>query len=324
MEQKMRRDVDSVEAALRRTSTADFGTKDDRETPEAKAFRSFLRLGAESMPAHERKALATSPDSSGGFFVSSATVTQVGKSDALEIPKLLQGASAAWVGEIESRPETDIRWGMVKIPVQECAAWIAASNRVLEDAEIDLEAEIGGQLGGAFATLETAAFVNGANPKQPSGFLTDASVATVNSGAATDVDPDALVDMLYKLPAPYRANATWVMNSTVLSTVKKMKDGNGRYLWDAGNGGIVNGQPDTVLGRPVAEMPDMPNLAAGAKAVALADWRRFYRIVDRRGTTLLRDPFTRAVTGQTLFHGSRRVGGGVVDPKAGVVMVVSA
>jgi HK97 family phage major capsid protein len=199
----------------------------------------------------------------------------------------------------------------------------AVTQNLLEDSAIDLEDWIAEEVGAEFGRQEAIAFVSGDGANKPSGFLTSAvggSNAAAHPGGALDtittatagvIAPDELVDFLYGLAAPYRQNATWLMNSTTAAVIAKMKDGQGNYLWREA---FLQGQPATLLGFPVAIDENMPNIAANALAVAFGDWRRGYVINDRVGTQVLRDPFT--AKPYVLLYSRRRVGGGVRDPRA--------
>jgi HK97 family phage major capsid protein len=115
--------------------------------------------------------------------------------------------------------------------------------------------------------------------------------------------------MMYSLPAYYRNRSSWMMNGTTLATVRKLKDGQGNYLWQPS---FQAGQPETLLGRPVVEAVDMPDLASGTFPIAFGDFATAYRIYDRVALSVMRDPYSLATRGLVRFHARRRVGGGVV------------
>src|SRR5690606_34279114 len=119
------------------------------------------------------------------------------------------------------------------------------------------------------------------------------------NGHAANVSADALISMLYSLPGIYRNRGTWAMNGTTLATVRKLKDGNGNYLWQPS---YQAGQPETLLGRPVIELIDMPDVAANAFPIAFGDFKTGYRIYDRLDLAILSNPFILATEGQHRFH----------------------
>jgi HK97 family phage major capsid protein len=185
----------------------------------------------------------------------------------------------------------------------------------------------------AFAEQEGAAFVNGDGTNKPKGFLASTIVADsawswgnlgyVASGAAgafAAASPsDALVDLVYSLRAGYRQNASFVMNRKTQSAIRKFKDAQGNYLWQPP---ASAGAPATLMGFPLVEAEDMPDIAANALAIAFGDFRRGYLVVDRAGIRILRDPYS--AKPYVLFYTTKRVGGGVQDYAAIKVMKFAA
>jgi HK97 family phage major capsid protein len=119
---------------------------------------------------------------------------------------------------------------------------------------------------------------------------------------------DKLIDFVYTLKAGYRANARFVMNRATQAAARKLKDGDGHYLWHPA---INPGESPSLMGFPVTEAEDMPDIAADAYAIAFGDFRRGYLIVDRVGIRILRDPYSSKP--YVLFYTTKRVGGGVQD-----------
>ena len=172
----------------------------------------------------------------------------------------------------------------------------------------------------AFAQQEGAAFVTGDGTNKPTGFLhvtqvADASwswgnlgyLATGVSGALPTTNPsDILVDLVYALKAGYRQNASWVMNRKTQAALRKLKDSDGNYIWQPA--ATASGQA-TLMGFPLVEAEDMPDIGAGATPIAFGDFRRGYLVVDRMGVNVLRDPFS--AKPYVLFYTTNRVGGGV-------------
>ena len=149
----------------------------------------------------------------------------------------------------------------------------------------------------------------------PHATATEAQVGFVTTGVAGDfaaaAPANALIDMVYALGAGYRANATWIMNSRLAGMVRRMRDGDGRYLW---SDGLAAGEPARLLGYPVLICEDMPGPASGAKTVAFGDFRQAYTIAERPDLRILRDPYS--AKPHVLFYATKRVGGTVVDPRA--------
>lgn len=139
--------------------------------------------------------------------------------------------------------------------------------------------------------------------------MTAANIAETNNGHATNLSADALISLLYAMPATYRNRGSWVMNGTTLAAIRKLKDGHGNFLWQPS---YQAGQPETILGRPVVEMKDMPDVAAAATPVIFGDFKAGYRIYDRVELAVKDDPYTQAMNGMVRFHARKRVGAGVV------------
>ena len=280
---------------------------------------------------NEYKTLVASNDTLGGYYLipadmatdiikavvlqspmrSLARVTQIGVASLL-LPKRTGTFAATRVGEVATRAETTgYTTGRVEILCPEMYAEVHISQQMIEDSAFDIEAEMAGEFSEQFAVKEGAEFVAGTGvSNQAEGVLTASGTNSVNSGAATTVTGDGLISLFYQgLKTPYARNATWIMNRQTLGSIRKLKDGDGQYLWLPGIAGNV---PNTILGAPYVEMPDMPNEGAGLYPVAVGDWQRAYRIVDRVMISVLRDPFTVANAGQILFRARKRVGGAVV------------
>jgi HK97 family phage major capsid protein len=188
---------------------------------------------------------------------------------------------------------------------------------MLEDSAFDVAALLSFEFAEEFGFEEGKAFVGGNTILSPSGFLNDTTIAytpTGTGGASTIPSPDPLIDLFHALKPPYRANGTWAMNTNTLSTIRKLKDGQGRYLINIA--GIDNTPVTTLLGRPVIEMVDMPDIGAGTTPIVFGDFGNGYRIFDRISLSILRDPYSQATNGMTRFHGRRRVAGGVGKSEA--------
>lgn len=240
------------------------------------------------------------------------------------------GTGTAWTGEEDTRADTGSpQLGEIEILPREIYALPALTNAVIEDSGFDLNAFLAEDVAGEFALGEGAAFVSGNGVKRPLGFLSvpvattkDATrafgtlqyVATGVDGAFASSNPaDKLYDLLAALRPSYRTGdgVAWMMNSTTANIVRKFKDGQGNYLW---TNSITAGQPDRLLGYPVAINEAMPDIASGSYSVAFGNWRRGYAIVDKPGLRLIVDRVT--LKGWTKMYFSKRVGGGVVDSNA--------
>ncbi|WP_417667353.1 phage major capsid protein [Roseibium sp.] len=306
------------------------------------AFETYVRTGREqSLRPLEVKALSASSDPDGGYLVPEETeagimrrLSEVSPIRAIsglrqvsaatyKKPFSVSGPQAGWVGETAVRPETTTpTLAELSFPAMELYAMPAATASLLDDAAVDMDAWIAEEVETAFAEQEGAAFVNGDGVNKPSGFLSVPRVAetswawgslgTVATGEAGDfpaIDPgDRLLDLVYALKSGYRQNARFVMNRRTQGVLRKLKDGDGNYLWQPPTGA---GAAATFLNFPVTEAEDMPDIAIDAPAIAFGDFRRGYLVVDRMGVRILRDPYS--AKPYVLFYTTKRVGGGVQD-----------
>lgn len=232
---------------------------------------------------------------------------------------------SGWVGETAGRPATATP-GLKPVTFNhgEIYANPAITQTLLDDADFDIEQWLADEIGETFARQEGIAFLSGDGVNKPRGILTyvpggasenqhpGGTLGITMSGASGAIsNADVLIDFVYSLGAPYRQNATWLMNSTTAAVIAKMKDGDGRYIWREG---LVPGQPATLLGYPVEIEEGMPTVVAGSIPIAFGDFRRGYVVNDRTGARLLRDPYTNKP--YVHFYTTKRVGGGVDDPRA--------
>lgn len=233
------------------------------------------------------------------------------------------GTASGWVGETDARPQTNtgtfaslgFGWG-------EIYANPAATQQILDDAAINLESWLAGEVETEFSKQEGLAFFSGNGTNKPFGILTYVTgaanaakhpfgaIKAVNSGAAAAITADGIIDLIYDLPSAFTGNARFTMNRKTQGLIRKLKDGQGNYLWQPS---YVAGQPATVAGFPLTEVPDMPDVAANAVPVLFGDFKRTYTVFDRTGVRVLRDPFT--AKPYVLFYTTKRVGGGVHNPE---------
>jgi HK97 family phage major capsid protein len=322
---------DKVDAEVAKRNRPGTETKSESEEIERKAFVLFLRKGKEALGAEEVKSLRVSDDTAGGYLAPAEFSAEVDKnvvqfspvrqaarvgqttSGSVIIPKRTGAPTGGWVGETETRSSTQSTYGQAEIPIDEFACYVDVSNKLLEDAAVDVAAEVAFDLSEEFGRGEGAAFVSGNGVKKPLGFMSDTNLSYTAGGHATLIQADGLISLFYALAPFYRQRAVWMLNGSTLAAIRKLKDGQGQYLWQPG---LAAGQPETILGRPAVEAVDMPDIAADAYPVALGDFASGYRIYDRVAMSLLRDPYSQATSGLTRFHARKRVGGRVVRAEA--------
>jgi HK97 family phage major capsid protein len=238
-------------------------------------------------------------------------------------PFMTSGPATGWVGETAARTQTNSPvLDALSFPAMELYAMPAATSTLLDDSAVDLDAWLAGEIDQVFAEQEGIAFVSGDGVNKPKGFLAYTTVANaswtwgnigyvasgVAGGFAASNPSDTLVDLIYALKAGYRQNASFVMNRRTQATVRKFKDSTGNYLWQPP--ATADGRA-SLIGFPLADTEDMPDVAASSLSIAFGDFRRGYLIVDRQGVRVLRDPYSSKP--YVLFYTTKRVGGGVQD-----------
>jgi HK97 family phage major capsid protein len=246
-----------------------------------------------------------------------------------EYSGLMQTADleSGWVGELEDRSDTDApTYAELKIPVHEIYAQPAATTKMLEDSEYDIEGDLNRQFGEVFAREANAKFTKGNGKKCPRGLLTYTASTTPTGRqvlyVATGADGDwAASDPHLKLlgapellKASYRQNGKWMMSRLRKAEVMKFLDGNKLPIWQPS---LQAGTPSTLCGYPVVDNEDMPTKASNSLSVAFGDFKRAYKIISRRGLVLLRDPYTKK--GWVKFYATMRAGGDVADTNAYLV-----
>ncbi|MGB3830386.1 MAG: phage major capsid protein [Mesorhizobium sp.] len=306
------------------------------------AFHAYLRSGDDRLlRALDTKAMSYGSGQDGGYLVPAETETEIGRrlaalspirsiasvrqvsSAVLKKPFSVTGPAVGWVAETAERQQTDTATlAELQFPTAELYAMPAATAALLEDAVVDLDQWISGEVEAAFAQQEGIAFVSGNGTNKPKGFLAYAQVAesawqwgkigytlTGVEGDLPATDPaNVLIDTIYSLKAGYRQNASWVMNRKTQAAIRKLKDDDGNYVWQPPS---APGQRALLMGFPVVEAEDMPGIAADATPIAFGDFGRGYLVVDRTGVRVLRDPYS--AKPYVLFYTTKRVGGGVQD-----------
>lgn len=349
----LRSDVDEVKARLEKVGRAAARPAIEGATASNQEVKGFvdhyLRRGSEA----EIKSISGATPSDGGYAVpreidamiaaslkevspirSLAQVVQVGSAGYRKLVTT-GGTASGWVSETAARPGTATpNFTEIAPPSGDLYANPAASQSMLDDAAFDLEGWLASEIAMEFGRAEGAAFVHGNGVNQPLGFLSSptslagdavrafGSLQYVGSGDAAGFDgsPEArLIDLVHTMKAGHRQGASWVMNSSTLAEVRKLKTADGAFLWMPG---LVEGQPDRLLGYPVVEAEDMPDIAAGAFPIAFGNFRAGYLIAERNATQILRDPFTNKPF--VHFYATRRIGGQVLDSAAIKLLKIEA
>ena len=322
-------------------------------SPERKAFvERYLRHGAAS--PIELKAFEATSGAEGGYAVpkeidaeiartltaispirSIANVVRIGTAGYRKLVTT-GGTPSGWAAEDGARAETATP-SFIEIapPSGELYANPAASQAMLDDAAFDVEAWLANEIATEFARAEGAAFVAGNGVNKPKGFLTGTPTTQADGvrafgtlqyvpsgadGAFVGTAPEnKLIDLVQALRTPYRQGASFVMNSSTLAKIRKFKTSDGAFLWQPG---LVSGQPDTLLGYPVVEAEDMPDVASNSLSVAFGNFKAGYLIAERAETVILRDPFSHKPF--VHFYATKRIGGTVANSEAIKLMKFAA
>ncbi|MFG0501088.1 phage major capsid protein [Pseudomonas putida] len=324
-----------LEAILAKQDRPGGGGSDSKDVAEHKsAYSAFLRKGNEDdLRELERKALNTLTDEDGGYAVPEeldrtiaelARDTVVMRQECKVITmggtgyrKLVNvgGTTSGWVGETDDRPETSTpKLQPISPTFGEIYANPMATQGMLDDAFFNVEAWLGEEGNTEFSEQEEAAFSYGNGDKKPKGLFAYATEAKNDKtrtfgklehilADAAALSPDDLFRMVHALRKPYRAGAKWMMNNLSLMACRLLRDEQGNYLWRPG---LEQDVPSVLLGYGVAENEEMPDIAAQAQAISFGNFKRAYTIIDRIGTRVLRDPYTRKP--YVSFYTTKRVG----------------
>ena len=313
--------------------------KTGRATDEYKA--AFWRtMRAKSVPHEVLNALQVGVESEGGYlapdeyertliealeeqniFRQFAHVIHTSSGDR-KIPVVASKGTASWIDEEAAYPESDDSFGQVSIGAYKLATMIKVSEELLNDSVFDLPSYIAREFARRIGAAEEDAFFNGNGTGKPLGILasTGGAETGVTAASATAITMDEVIDLFYSLRAPYRRNAVFIMNDSTVKAIRKLKNGNGDYLWQPS---LTAGQPDTLLNRPVYTSSYMPAIAAGNKAILFGDLG-YYWVADREGRSFKRLNELYAATGQVGFQSSERVDGKLVLAEAVKVLAMKA
>ena len=325
-------------------SRSPLSTEAAPEVPHQKAFNAYLRNGDDAGLrglAVEEKGLTAAAE--GGFLAAPQVAEGVRSalSGAVSLRALanvvtVETASydvlvdrddvvTGWTAEGDSAETASGGVERISIPVHELSAMPKASQRLLDDAAFDVETWLAERIAYKFARAETYAFLNGDGLDKPMGLLNGnfdetgkgsiTGIGEIKTSVSGGFDPDfaadTLIDLVYALPAQYRANAAFIMSSKTAAVVRKLKDNDGRFIWADS---LAAGEPARLLGYPVMLIEDMPDIAANSRSILFGDFKAAYTIVERPELRVLRDPFS--AKPHVLFYATKRVGGGLVDGRA--------
>lgn len=320
--------LNNFEAELKRNPLS--GDEKSEAKKQLKSFEKYVLSGAKNLEEGDKKYLRTDIQTSGGYLVPIAQESEIIKqiteispirqlarvrtmpAKAMTMPKRTALLSAGWSGEGEIFTESQSTYGSEMLTAHKLAVTVRITNELLQDASPNMINEINQDVAEKFAQLEGAAFINGDSNNKPEGVLTNSDIAETNSGSASQITFDSLIEMTGEVKTGY--NPVYGFNRKTLAAIRSLKDGNGNYIWRMGNLGA--GIPNSINGVPYFEMPDMPDIAADAFPVIYGDFSRGYVIGDRLGVTVIRDDVTNATKDEVIFTFRKRLDGQVILPEA--------
>ena len=298
-----------------------------------KAFWNAMRTRAgEGLDSTVRNALQIGTDTEGGYLVPDefertlvealeeenifrtlANVITTASGDR-KIPVVASKGTASWIDEEGAIPESDDSFGQVSIGAYKLGTMIKVSEELLNDSVFQLEPYISREFARRIGSKEEEAFFIGDGSGKPTGILaaTGGAQLGVTTAGSTAITLDEVLDLFYSLKAPYRNKSVFIMNDSTVKAIRKLKDGQGQYLWQPS---IQAGTPDTILNRPLYTSSYVPAIAAGAKTIAFGDFS-YYWVADRQGRVFKRLNELYAVTGQVGFVATQRVDGKLILPEA--------
>lgn len=315
-------------------ATSQLEVKTGRATDEyRRAFWNAMRTRAgEGLDPTVKNALKIGTDSEGGYLVPDEferTLVEALKEENIfrrlakvittasgdrKIPVVASKGTASWIDEEGAIPESDDSFGQVSIGAYKLGTMIKVSEELLNDSVFELEPYISREFARRIGNKEEEAFFIGDGSGKPTGILaaTGGAQLGVTTASATAITLDEVLDLFYSLKAPYRNKSVFIMNDSTVKAIRKLKDGQGQYLWQPS---IQAGTPDTILNRPLFTSSYVPAIAAGAKTIAFGDFS-YYWVADRQGRVFKRLNELFAVTGQVGFVATQRVDGKLILPEA--------
>jgi len=239
-------------------------------------------------------------------------------------------ADASWVNERAKRPATDAAaLKLTEIPLHELYASPMATQRFIDDTDIDVEAWLLDEMTDQFAAAENKSLILGTGDGQPKGIMSYAPegkgdrIGIVNSGHASNLPAanatERLLDVIFKLPSEFRANAAWLMGSSTQATIRGYKDGDGNYIWEPSH---QLGDVPRLFGFNLYDEPHLPSIKASKIPIMFGDFARAYRVVRSGHTALMRDPYS--AKPNVIFYATRRIGGAAIDVNAICALKISA
>ena len=222
--------------------------------------------------------------------------------------------AAAWIDEGGALNFGDSKFAQVLLDVHKLHVAIKVTEELLYDSAFNLENYILSSFGQALANAEEDAFLNGDGTGKPTGIFHKTNGGTFLKDIPA-IKSDDMIDLIHALKRPYRKNASFIMNDKTVSSIRKLKDNNGAYIWQPS---YQQNEPDRILGYPVYTSAFAPE-----NAIAFGDYR-YYNIGDR-GTRSFKE-LTELFAGNGMigFVAKERVDGKLVLKEAVQILPIKA
>ena len=223
--------------------------------------------------------------------------------------------AASWIEAGGALTFGDATFSQILLDAHKLHVAIKVTEELLYDNAFNLEGYILDQFGKALANAEEDAFLNGDGTGKPLGLFAATGGGTVAGTLTAAIKSDDMLDLVYALKRPYRKTASFIMNDKTLSSLRKLKDNNGAYIWQPS---YQAGEPDRVLGYAVHTSAYAPE-----DAIAFGDYK-YYNIGDRgtRSFSELRELF--AGNGMIGYVAKERVDGKLILPEAVQILKLKA
>lgn len=310
---------------------------ENREVDQAVEYRNaFLNMvRGKELNAEEKRSLTSGTASNGGYTVPKSFHTKlIDKLSELnimrklgtiiqtdsdtDIPVVVAHGVADWTAEEGAYNESDETFGQITIKAYKLTRIIKVSEELLQDSAFDLETYLVNEFARSIAKAEENAFVAGDGVNKPEGVFVAAEVGHT-AASSTAITADEIIDLYYSLPRAYRDKAVFIANDSTVKAVRKLKDSDGNYLWEKG----LNGEPATILGKPVYTSEFAPEIALSANVMAFGDMS-YYQIADRKTRVFQRLNELYSANGQVGFRGYERVDGKLTLAEAVKVLKMAA
>lgn len=291
-------------------------------TAYRQAFWSSMRTGSISPEVRDHK---VGTDSLGGYLVPDEfrreLITALNEenvmrglgtvfttqSGIMSIPVNSAHGAASWKAEEAAYATSDETFSEVQLRAYKATALIKVSEEMLHDSAFPIESFLATEFGRRLGKLEEEAFVVGTGSNQPTGVVGGSTLGTTAT-ATNAITVDEITDLYYAIGRAYRNRSAWLMKDSTVKALRKLKtgvSGDNTYLWQAG---LRDGEPDTLLGRPVYVSEFMPAIATGEKAILFGDFSYYY-IGDRDQMSMQRLAELYAANGQVGFRQFKRTDG---------------